>query len=431
MNESSFRNVLKNSQFVFLWTAQIFSQFSDKVLFLFMVDLVTKDQFSNSKVSILTLVFTIPAVLFGSVAGVFVDRFNKKKIMIISNVFRSILVAMMLLSNEHFYLYLLAFLVSTFTQFFAPAETSMIPDIVEKNDLMPANSLFTTTMLSSVVLGFALGAPIINKYGEFITGITISTMYLLSVLLLLLIKSSSEKSKDEKKKEPFIKEFKEGMFYVFKNKVILFSMIRLVIMFSAFAALSVLVIGFVNDILEIKPVYFGYILAMAGIGMGLGALLTGKFGNRIGKNALIFNGFIFSGISLIVLANTSAISNLLGFENQNFKIFFAFFTALITGFSASLCVIPLQTLLQEITEESMRGKVFGVQNMAVNTAMTVPMALSGFLADFLDGKIFGLKGVVTVIMIIGIIVFLGGFIDLFFNRKQKDLLIADYAKEEI
>ncbi|RYX99633.1 MFS transporter [bacterium] len=198
-------------------------------------------------------------------------------------------------------------------------------------------------------------------------------------------------------------------------------MIRLIIMFSAFAALSVLVIGFVNDILSLKPVYFGYLLAIAGLGMGLGALITGKFGNKIGKNVLIFNGFIASGISLIILANTSSISSLIGFETQNFKIFFAFLMALIVGFSSSLCVIPLQTILQEVTEERMRGKVFGVQNMAVNTAMTVPMALSGFLADILDGKFFNLKGVVTVMIFIGILVLLGGLMDIFLGKENKVL----------
>ncbi len=417
MSESSFRKVLKNNKFVYLWVAQIFSQFSDKILFLFMIELITKEQFSNSKISILTLVFTIPAVLFGSIAGVFVDRFNKKNIMIISNIFRALFVAMMLLSDQYIYLYVLAFLVSSFTQFFAPAETSMILDIVEKENLMPANSLFTTTMLSSVVLGFALGTPIINKYGAFITGLTVALMYLASVILLLLIKGDFT-TKNKQKKEPFLNEFKEGMFYVIKNKIILFSMLRLIIMFSTFAALSVLVIGFVNDILNLKPVYFGYILAVSGVGMGFGALITGKFGNKIGKDFLIYNGFILSGISLVILANTSSISNLLGFESQSFKIFFAFTMSLIMGFTSSLCVIPLQTLLQEITEESMRGKVFGFQNMAVNTAMTIPMALSGFLADYLDNKILGLKGVVSVMVIIGIIVFIGGFFDLFLKSEK-------------
>lgn len=420
MNESSsFRRVFKNPRFVSLWIAQVFSQFSDKILFLFMVSLITQEQFSNSAISILTLVFTIPAVLFGSVAGVFVDRFSKKKIMIISNIFRALFVAMMLISKEYWYLYLLAFLVSTFTQFFAPAETAMIPNMVEKEDLMPANSLFTTTMLSSVVLGFALGAPLISRYGDFVTGIAISGMYVISMILLVFIKEPAKNTSDEKNKGPFMKEFKEGLIYVYQNKIILFSMIRLIIMFSAFAALSVLVIGFVNDILNLKPVYFGYLLAIAGLGMGLGALITGKFGNKIGKNVLIFNGFIASGISLIILANTSSISALLGFETQNFKIFFAFLMALIVGFSSSLCVIPLQTILQEVTEERMRGKVFGVQNMAVNTAMTVPMALSGFLADILDGKFFDLKGVVTVMIFIGILVLLGGLLDIFLRKENK------------
>ncbi len=416
MSDSSFREVLKNPHFLLLWTAQIFSQFSDKILFLFMVDLITKDQFSNSAISGLTLVFTIPAVIFGSVAGVFVDRWNKKLIMVISNIFRAIFVSLMLFSHNLFYIYTMAFLVSTLTQFFAPAETSMIPSIIDKKNLMPANSLFTGTMLSSVVLGFAIGAPIISKFNN-ATGIVIAVMYLISTILVAFIKINQAQEKEEKSKDPFIKEFKEGLEYVFKKQIILFSLIRLIIMFSAFAALSVLIIGFVKQVLNLPPVYFGYLLASSGLGMGLGAAFTGKFGNNIGKEKLIFRGFLLSGISLVILANTELFSNFLNLKETNFSIIFAFIFASIVGFTASLSVIPLQTILQEITEEKMRGKVFGVQNMFVNTAMTVPMAFAGLAADFMDDRLFHLKGVSLVMTIVGILVFMGSF----FKGKKYDL----------
>ncbi|MFN8578468.1 MAG: MFS transporter [Candidatus Sericytochromatia bacterium] len=427
MNDGSFRNVLKNSQFLFIWIAQIFSQFSDKVLFLFMVVLITKESFSNSAISVLTLVFTIPAVLFGAIAGVFVDRFSKKKIMIISNFFRFLFVAMMLISYEHWYLYLMAFLVSTLTQFFAPAEAAMLPSIIEKKDLIQANTLFTGTILSSVVLGFALGAPVINSYSEKTSGLVISAMYLISMIFILFLNDKNPETEHNiKDKQNFFKEFKEGLIYVLKNNIILLSMIRLIIIFSTFAALSVLIIGFVNDILKLKPVYFGYILATSGIGMGIGSLFTAKTANRIGKTNLIFLGFIMTGLSLIILANTNYFTQILfNTDTSKSKVIFSFIFSILLGFSSSLCVIPLQTILQEITEENMRGKVFGVQNMLVNTAMTVPMSLSGILADKLDGKILNLNGVVIIMSLIGITLILGALIDLFFiknNRNEKKQL---------
>lgn len=426
MNKGSFRNVLKKPEFVLLWLAQVFSQFSDKILFLFMVALITKEHFSNSAISILTLVFTIPAVIFGSFAGVFVDRFSKKKIMILTNFFRFIFVGMMLISFNEIYLYIMAFLVSTLTQFFAPAETSLIPEVVEKNDLIQANSLFTGTMLSSVVLGFALGAPFINKYDEKVTGFIIAFMYFISMILIFFINNKNESlNTQEKSNVSFFSEFKEGIAYVLKSKIILISMIRLVIIFSAFAALSVLVIGFVNDVLHIKPVYFGYMLATAGIGMGIGALFTSKTVTKIGKDKLISSGFLMTGIGLLILANTEYFTSLIFNQNYiNAKIIFSFTFALITGFSAALCVIPLQTILQETAEENMRGKVFGVQNTLVNTAMTVPMALAGILADKLDKVFFNLKGVVVVICLTGFLVLLGTLLDLFLNKKQENISVS-------
>lgn len=432
MGESSFREVLKNRFFLLLWFAQIFSQFADKMFFLLMVVLITKDQFSNSEISGLTLVFTIPAVFFGSIAGVFVDRWNKKNIMIGTNIFRTIFVLMLPFSEQLLYLYLITFLVSTMTQFFAPAETSMIPTIVEKKDLLPANSLFMGTMLASVVLGFALGAPLISRFEENVTDLSIAAMYAFSAFLLIYIKvrdTSADKKENDvtSARKHFFKEFKEGLLYVIKSKVVLFSLIRLIIIFSAFAALSVLAIGFVNDVLYLKPVFFGYLLALTGLGMALGAGFTGKFGNKIGKEKLVFTGFILTGIFLIVLAFTNHIASITGLENITrqkesslFELVFALVVIFLIGFSAALSVIPLQTILQEIVDEKMRGKVFGVQNMVVNTAMTVPMVLAGVAADLLDGKIFNLKGVPVVMILTGILILAGGFAERAFGKVSSE-----------
>ncbi|GIW21143.1 MAG: hypothetical protein KatS3mg068_0150 [Candidatus Sericytochromatia bacterium] len=309
-----FINVVKNKNFTFLWFAQILSQLADKIFFLFMVVLVTKNSFSNSSVSILTVFFTIPSILLSAIAGVFVDRWDKKYIMILSNIFRVFFVIVLPFSESLYYIYFVTFFVSTFTQFFAPAESSLMPALVKKDELLSANSLFMSTWLASIVIGFASGERIIHHFGENFAHLIIAFMYILSILCLIIVSSPKEEHKKNNIWDSFINELKEGWEYTINNKIIFYSLIRQIIIFSAFASLSVLVIGFVNDVLYLKPAFFGYLLAISGIGMTIGALLVNKITNKLGKEKVIFLSFILTGISLIILSFTNQIAHIFSMD---------------------------------------------------------------------------------------------------------------------
>ncbi|MCZ0904205.1 MFS transporter, partial [Microcoleus sp. HI-ES] len=132
------------------------------------------DQTISRWVSAIMIAFTIPAVLFGAAAGVYVDRWSKKAVLVATNLLRGgfvlTLPVLLWLSDGwelgqlplgFCLLLLVTFLVSTLTQFFAPAEQSVIPLIVERRHLLSANSLYTTTMMGSVIIGFAVGEPLL------------------------------------------------------------------------------------------------------------------------------------------------------------------------------------------------------------------------------------------------------------------------------
>lgn len=416
--DPSFRAVLSNRSFLSLWLGQVFSQLADKVILVYLIVLLVMAGFSsNSDVSRLTLVFTIPAVVFGSIAGVFVDRWNKKWLMIISNVLRGACVmalpmALWFKEPSSVWIYGLTFGISTVTQFFAPAEIAMIPTIVEKRNLLAANSLFTTTMLGSVVIGFGLGEAILSRVGDKNGHWAIGGMYFLSALFLLLVKPRIQAAREtaEATAGALFREFKEGFDYVLKDRRIIFLLLRLIILFSAFAALTILAVGFVEDVLKLDKRYFSYILSAAGLGMGISAGVVGRFGSRMGKERLISGGFIAMGALLMSLANIQLINGWLHLDAQWERVL-AFVFAFLLGLPAAAIAVPIQTLLQEEIPEHLRGKVFGVQNMLVNTAMTLPMSLAGVLADILDQRFQG-YGVVLVMNLVGLVLVCGAFLRL-------------------
>ena len=190
-------SVIKLNQFRKLWVSQIFSQLADKFYIVLMIYIIAQffitsnnqnieeiieivpNQFKGNEQQITLLATgiyianTIPAIIFGAIAGIGSDHWPKGLIMEISNSCKAIftiLIPFCLLPGPNFlgvhwgYFGLLGitFIVSSFTQFFAPAEQSAIPIIVPKENLLAANSIYQATSMSTLIIGFSIGEPLIN-----------------------------------------------------------------------------------------------------------------------------------------------------------------------------------------------------------------------------------------------------------------------------
>jgi MFS family permease len=399
---SGFKALLKNRPFLFLWTGQIVSQIADKVLLVMSIALLTTYhipvKYAASSSSYLMVASTIPAILFGAAAGIFVDRYPKKKIMVLADLIRGSLILLLpILPKEFVVLLLITFAISTVTQAFAPAEQSAIPLVVKPENLLTANALFTSTTMGSIIVGFAIGEPIltavtnISKTGS--REVLVAALYFLAAGLGQFVQiqetiaegrsSTNDNSKHTQRVNPWY-ELKVGFDYLRSNKLLLNAMMQLAVLFSTIAALPVLSIKLTAEV-GLKPEQFGFLVAPLGIGLVLGAGILGHFGNRLQQKSLPLIGFI--GMS-IVLAIFTFVNNLL----------LGLFCAGILGLGASLIAVPMQTLIQERTPESMRGKVFGFQNNAVNIAVAVPLIIAGPLTDRfgLQPVLWGMSIIVTV-----------------------------------
>ncbi|MBS9395682.1 MAG: MFS transporter [Dolichospermum sp. LBC05a] len=412
-----FLPVLKNPNFLALWAGQVFCQLADKVYLVLMIALINSqfqasDQSISGWVSALMMAFTIPAVLFGSVAGVFVDRWSKKVVLVASNIWRGILVLLIpsLLWLTHdwqpvgvlpvgFLIILgVTFLVSTLTQFFAPAEQSAIPLIVKEQDLLSANSLYTTTMMASVIVGFAVGEPVLaladglwmqlGGSGGLGKEILVGGSYAIAGLILFLLQTNEKPHPPETEFPHVFSDLRDGLRYLQENHRIRNALLQLIILFSVFAALTVLAVRMAEIIPNMKASQFGFLLASAGVGVALGATILGQFGQRFSYKQLSFWGCLGMAASLIGLSL---------FTTQLLPVLL--FIALVGVFGA-LVGIPMQTAIQTETPPDMRGKVFGLQNNVINIALSLPLALAGVAETFI-----GLK---AVFFTLAAIVLIGG-----------------------
>ncbi len=388
--------ILKNKNFLALWLAQVFSQLADRVIFVVFVAVIAHSFSTATKYqSFLYIAFTIPAMLFTAIAGVFIDKWNKKHTLIFTNVLRAGLIFMLpFFSQTLFGIYALAFMVSSVTQFFVPAEASSIPMMVKKNQLMSANSLFTATMMGSLIFGFVLGDPLINIFGLENVNIAISVFFIISAVLLLFIKYTCAEYENTHHKtlKEFFDEFMEGFNYIKKSPTVLNALLKLAALFSIIVMLCILTISLSQQVLypenpAIGAQKFAYVIAYSGIGMIFGSVLVGRFLKTANKLFTTFAGFSILGFGLLMLSAVAFVP---------WKIVYSYVFAAIIGFGCAMAAIPIQTILHTLIPEKIRGKIFGIQFTLLSTSSTLPIIIAAYAADAV--------GVTTVLFIIGLII---------------------------
>lgn len=424
--QQGFFPVLKNPNFLALWSGQVFCQLADKVYLVLMIAVIntqfqTSDQTISGWVSTLMIAFTIPAVLFGSVAGVFVDRWSKKLVLVTTNIWRGILVLsipvlLWLTHDWHpvgalpvgFAIILgVTFLVSTLTQFFAPAEQSAIPLVVKEQHLLSANSLYTTTMMASVIIGFAVGEPLLaladqlwlklGGSGELGKELVVGGSYVIAGIILLLVRANEKLHPREKESPHIFADLRDGLYYLKENQNLRNALVQLIILFSVFAALTVLAVRMAELIPHLKASQFGFLLAAGGVGIAIGATLLGLFGQRFSYGRLSLYGCIGMAASLIGLSIFTT------------QLWIALVLVILLGVFGAFVGIPMQTVIQTETPPEMRGKVFGLQNNLINIALSLPLALTGVAETFV--------GLQTIFLGLAAIAFSGGLLTWYNSSK--------------
>lgn len=393
-----FTDVLINGPFLLLWVGQLLSQLADRIFIYVLIIVAYSITHRNLGVAVPMLSFGIPAVLFGSIAGVYADRWSRKNILVASNLLRGILILLVLIpgvNNSLLLLFAVSFLIYSVAQFFAPAETAAIPDLVAKKDLIIANSLFMVTWMASSVIGLGLGAPLTILLGEEKTLQISSVLYFIAAAAVFFLPLKKSRGELTDARLSVMGELRMGLEFIRRSLVVAYALFKMFLVTSLLAIVSMLAISFAKEILQIGAKSFGYLIFSAGIGMFAGMIFLGRVSHRVPKGSVVIAGFLLSGIILIALASVTSIVMVLGL------VFFL-------GFGNALITVTIQTILQENIPRPIRGRIFGVQNMLINSAFTLPVVFFGGMAD-----LFGLR---TVFYSLGIITILTGFASIFIPK---------------
>jgi MFS family permease len=447
-----YSSVLHNGNFLALWIGQIFSQVADRIIFVVFISLIvhhfgTSDRYT----SFLYIAFTIPAILLTAIAGVFVDRWPRRAVLVTTNLMRAAIVALLPWvagATGGWAIYLLAFFISAATQFFVPAEAATIPMIVKKSDLLTANSLFTTTMMASVIFGFALGDPLINIFSLEKVHWAITALFLAASVSLMFVKPALSCALDPAARTPasmaesfqhFFEDIRDGLHFINQNPLVRNAMLKLAVLFSTMVALCILFISFAKEFLYDNPLVaaqkFAYIITFSGIGMAIGAFWVGHSFTQAKRGLMVFGGFITTSSCLVLLTLISHISSkdhvfelprlasqfiYLDEVRFTYRMLYTYVLTTIMGIGAAFIAIPLQALLHELIPEDKRGRVLGVQFTILSTSSTLPVLIAGLAVEQI--------GVTAMFLLIGVPSLIFGIMGLYKRLKadKNDVLAANW-----
>jgi len=411
--------IFSKSQFSILWWSGSLSSFGDWATLFASVALASQlgSETGNSGITAVVPVVAriIPAFL-SSFAGLMADRMNKKNIMIFTDLSRMLIVLFLFFATSLVQLFIVNFLTEIFSLMRQPSRESIVPEIVHKENLVKANSLFaigTYATLPIASILFALIADIrvpdfISNFGNGWSGSIIfifdAFTFFLSAYLLVFLKTKSVKP-IQGSQGFVLREFKEGLNYFYSNQEI--RNITVSISLSLFAAGSLFILGhtFLTVDLGFTESSFGFMIASFGTGIIFSMVTFSYFISSFSRVSFVIGLCMLStGISLYTAFISTEFINIL------LSIF-------ISGVGTGGVYLLTISFLQATTDQQMRGRVFGNFYTIGRIALLLSFLTSGLAANYLD-PLFVSSGVETVLKISSLLILISGLITFISSYKK-------------
>ncbi|MHB8460003.1 MAG: MFS transporter [Candidatus Limnocylindrales bacterium] len=415
--------VLRNRSFLLLWLSQAATQIGGNMVLYGLTVIVLESTQSNAAVSGLILTFLVPAVLLSAVAGVYVDRFDARLVLWVTNLLRGLAIfAMVFASGQLGLIYLLNIFVSTVTTFFSPAEATMIPRIVPRGQLVAANGIFTITLNAAFALGFALfGSLAVSLAGPTGLLVTVAALYLVASAFCFTLPRSPVRpggmrpgqvvTDAERAVSSTFGQLREGLAYIRANPSIAWSIVYLGATASLVGVLGVLGPGFATRTLGLAAKDFIVIVLPLGFGVVVGILVLNNLRARVARRRLIETGLVVLGGLIATLAvvgqltrsvDAAAAATSLGPSSVVSVLSMVIAVAFLAGIAYAAVAISAQTQLQEELPEDIRGRVYGVLFSLISVASFIPVIVVGPIAD-LVGTTTVLLGVAASVGAVGLV----------------------------
>jgi len=378
--------VFRNRDFSFLWTAQLISTIGSSLTSLAASIMVYRITGSALSVGLMLMATAGPSILVGLIAGVYVDRYNRKRIMIISDLLRAVLVVLIpvLVPYNIAWLYIIVALSSAIGRFFDPALESVLPEVASDEKLAAANSMMAISSFGSTAIGFAASGLIASQYpiewAFYLDGLT----FILSSGCILFVRVPELVTAGKTTAMIVVRNLKAGTRYLFDSPILRSLLIISVPSVMSIGLWNSLLLPFAIDTLNATEFEYGIQEGLASIGFVLGSLFMARNADRLREGQWITISYIGMGLVGAMYAMST-------------RVPVAIVLVTISGFLNAPSSISRRLVIQRNTTRQIRGRVTSAFLVSRDVLFLVGMAAAG-LAD-----IFNIRGVfmVSAVLLLG------------------------------
>ena len=387
------RGVFAQRDFRALWMAQFVSVFGDFLALFGVISLITfRWHGTAAQVTYLLISYMLPLAIVSPIAGVFVDRWRVKRVMISSDLIRGALVLLLPWVTDLRELCAVFIGLSIVSSFFAPAQSVALRTLVAKEKLLSANALmsqafYTVRLLSPVVAG-ALVAWLTEKSCFYLDAFS----FFFSAAMISTLVIRREPAPGSNTVKGFLEQLVSGNRFIFRHPSLAFVITSMVSAMFVMSCIGPLFSIYVRDILRSGVFVYGVVSSGIGVGLITGTIAVNRFGRKRPKKSVVLSGLAIAAAGVALLGIFGTIPS-------------AVATTFTMGFGISFVVVAAQTLIQQETPPDMLGRVSSSYMSVFSLAQTGGLLLSGHLAVWLGIRaVFVISAIaLAVIAIAGLI----------------------------
>ena len=401
----TFYSVLRHADFRRLWSGQVISNIGDS--FTMMAQLVLDNRLTGSTLALagMAIALALPQLIFGLLAGVFVDRLDRRKLMIVSDLLRAALVLPMALvtrADQVWIFYVCGFGMASVSTLFEPAKGALLPHLVPESDLLRTNALSQTTRMVALLVGPMLAGLVLETTTPALAFILDATSFAVSALVIWRIRirvaPSVRAAVDAANAglRGVLAEAGEGLRAVFGTRTIGTLAGVFAVAMLGLGAINVLAIAFLSRNFGVGPGSLGLLMAVQAVGMIIGSIAAGQWLGQAQPGRVLGGSLAVLGGGIVALAFAPTYAVVLALMR-------------VIGLADGPLNAVAATLIQTAVPDAQRGRVGAGINTVINSANLLSMSLAGLAGDALGvSNVFILGGAITLLAAGGAVALLRG-----------------------
>lgn len=376
------RDILRIADYRRVWMAQAISDLGDGTTFLLLLLVVNELTHSVTLLAIMSIALVLPRFTVGLLAGVYVDRWDRRRIMLAADLARAVIVLGFAVGQTAALvplLIVLALVESSVGSFFNPARGALLPHIVPARGLPAANSLSQATLMVATVGGSGIAGLLFGAFHTAWPGFVIDAVtFLVSFLIVSRVSAAAGTiSRDEvhvrAAPRGVFHSLTEGLTVVRHSRLLAGTLLGAATTMLGLGAVNVLFVPLLVDDLHVAPAWMAAIDGAQALAMVLAATVVARLMARVSAQAIITGALAGIAVFTLALAGVSSIWQVIAL------LFFAGW--LVTPLSSAMA-----TVVQTSVADSLRGRIGSLLSAAMSTANVASMALAGIFADLLTTR---------------------------------------------